>query len=188
MLEVKDLNAFYGAVQVLHSVNLSVEKGEIVGLVGANAAGKSTLMFTLAGLRTTCVGESPFRPTLDRKYVRLRTGLARPGVGARTSASVSLYDRAREPGNWRLRGERASRRRRDDRGGLRTSSGPGRAPQAGRRHAQRRRAADACDRACADGEAAGFAARRADRRSRANLCESFCSISSPICDGKGSRS
>ena len=60
MLEVKDLNAFYGPVQVLHDVNLSVEQGEIVALVGANAAGKSTLMFTLAGLRTTCIGDLLF--------------------------------------------------------------------------------------------------------------------------------
>ena len=57
MLEVRGLNAFYGAVQVLHDVNLFVGAGEIVGLVGANAAGKSTLMFTLAGLRTTYQGE-----------------------------------------------------------------------------------------------------------------------------------
>ena len=57
MLEVKNLNAFYGPVQVLHDVNLSVAAGEIVGLVGANAAGKSTLMFTLAGLRTTHNGQ-----------------------------------------------------------------------------------------------------------------------------------
>jgi branched-chain amino acid transport system ATP-binding protein len=57
LLEVRNLNAFYGAVQVLHDVNLSVAAGEIVGLVGANAAGKSTLMFTLAGLRTTYRGE-----------------------------------------------------------------------------------------------------------------------------------
>ncbi|MDB5604476.1 MAG: transporter ATP-binding protein [Bradyrhizobium sp.] len=57
MLEVKNLNAFYGAVQVLHDVNLSVGAGEIVGLVGANAAGKSTLMFTIAGLRTTHQGQ-----------------------------------------------------------------------------------------------------------------------------------
>ena len=57
MLEVRKLNAFYGPVQVLHDVNLSVDAGEIVGLVGANAAGKSTLMFTLAGLRTTHTGE-----------------------------------------------------------------------------------------------------------------------------------
>jgi len=57
LLEVRKLNAFYGPVQVLHDVNLSVDAGEIVGLVGANAAGKSTLMFTLAGLRTTHTGE-----------------------------------------------------------------------------------------------------------------------------------
>jgi len=57
---VKDLNAFYGPVQVLHSVSVSVRQGEIVGLVGANAAGKSTLMFTLAGLRTTCTGDVRF--------------------------------------------------------------------------------------------------------------------------------
>jgi branched-chain amino acid transport system ATP-binding protein len=57
LLEVRHLDAFYGAVQVLHDVNLLVGAGEIVGLVGANAAGKSTLMFTLAGLRTTSRGE-----------------------------------------------------------------------------------------------------------------------------------
>ncbi len=57
MLEVRNLNAFYGAVQVLHDVNLFVGAGEIVGLVGANAAGKSSLMFTLAGLRTTYRGD-----------------------------------------------------------------------------------------------------------------------------------
>jgi branched-chain amino acid transport system ATP-binding protein len=57
LLEVRHLNAFYGAVQVLHDVNLVVGAGEIVGLVGANAAGKSSLMFTLAGLRTTYQGE-----------------------------------------------------------------------------------------------------------------------------------
>ncbi|HET7849326.1 MAG TPA: ABC transporter ATP-binding protein [Pseudolabrys sp.] len=57
MLEVENLDAFYGKIHVLHGVNLSVKAGEIVGLVGANAAGKSTLMYSLAGLRTTCVGK-----------------------------------------------------------------------------------------------------------------------------------
>ena len=57
MLEVRALDAFYGAVQVLHGIDLIVPDGSIVGLVGANAAGKSTLMFTLAGLRTTHTGE-----------------------------------------------------------------------------------------------------------------------------------
>jgi branched-chain amino acid transport system ATP-binding protein len=60
LLEVRDLNAFYGPVQVLHDINLSVDADEIVALVGANAAGKSTLMFTLAGLRTTCTGQILF--------------------------------------------------------------------------------------------------------------------------------
>jgi branched-chain amino acid transport system ATP-binding protein len=57
LLEVRALDAFYGPVQVLHGVTLSVAAGELVGLVGANAAGKSTLMFSLAGLRTRCSGE-----------------------------------------------------------------------------------------------------------------------------------
>jgi branched-chain amino acid transport system ATP-binding protein len=53
---VGGLNAFYGPVQILHDIDLDVNTGEIVGLVGANAAGKSTLMFSLAGLRTRCTG------------------------------------------------------------------------------------------------------------------------------------
>ena len=57
MLEVRNLDACYGAMQVLHGINLVVGTGEIVALVGANAAGKSSLMFSLAGLRTTSRGE-----------------------------------------------------------------------------------------------------------------------------------
>ena len=56
MLSVERLNAYYGQVQVLHEIDLKVDAGQIVALVGANAAGKSTLMFSLAGLRTRCTG------------------------------------------------------------------------------------------------------------------------------------
>ena len=56
MLSVEKLNAFYGPVQILHDIDLVVGTGQIIALVGANAAGKSTLMFSLAGLRTTCTG------------------------------------------------------------------------------------------------------------------------------------
>jgi branched-chain amino acid transport system ATP-binding protein len=56
LLSVEKLNAFYGQVQILHDIDLTVADGQIVALVGANAAGKSTLMFSLAGLRTTCTG------------------------------------------------------------------------------------------------------------------------------------
>ena len=56
MLKVERLDAYYGSVHVLHGIELAIETGQVVGLVGANAAGKSTLMFSLAGLRTRCTG------------------------------------------------------------------------------------------------------------------------------------
>jgi len=56
LLEIDNLCASYGAIQVLHGINMILGAGEIVGLVGANAAGKSTFMFSLAGLRTNCTG------------------------------------------------------------------------------------------------------------------------------------
>jgi len=56
LLKVEKLSASYGPVTILREIDLHVDPGEIVALVGANAAGKSTLMFSLAGLRTTCSG------------------------------------------------------------------------------------------------------------------------------------
>lgn len=57
MLNIKNLNAFYGQIPVLYDINLSIAKGQIVGIIGANAAGKSTIMYSLAGLRTRCTGD-----------------------------------------------------------------------------------------------------------------------------------
>jgi ABC-type branched-subunit amino acid transport system ATPase component len=50
VLEVQDLSAGYGPVQILREVSLSVEAGEIVTLVGSNGAGKSTLLNTICGI------------------------------------------------------------------------------------------------------------------------------------------
>ena len=50
MLQLSDVDTFYGPSQVLHSVSLEVNKGEIVCLLGANAAGKTTTMKTIFGL------------------------------------------------------------------------------------------------------------------------------------------
>src|SRR5712691_4534655 len=50
MLQLIDINTFYGPSQVLHEVSLEVNKGEIVCLLGANAAGKTTTMKTIFGL------------------------------------------------------------------------------------------------------------------------------------------
>jgi branched-chain amino acid transport system ATP-binding protein len=56
LLSVQKFNASYGQVQILHDIDLTVGTGQIIALVGANASGKSTLMFSLAGLRTICTG------------------------------------------------------------------------------------------------------------------------------------
>ena len=50
MLSVQDIHSGYGAIEVLHGVALSVEKGEIVTLIGANGAGKTTLLKTISGV------------------------------------------------------------------------------------------------------------------------------------------
>ena len=50
MLEVENIHTYYGQIHVLKEVSLSVEKGEIVTLIGANGAGKSTLLRTISGL------------------------------------------------------------------------------------------------------------------------------------------
>ncbi|HPU02000.1 MAG TPA: ABC transporter ATP-binding protein [Bacillota bacterium] len=60
MLEVKNLNVFYGNVQVLWDVCLRVEEGEIVALVGANGAGKTTLLNAITGLVKPASGSVTF--------------------------------------------------------------------------------------------------------------------------------
>jgi branched-chain amino acid transport system ATP-binding protein len=50
LLEVSDLNVFYGAIHALQGISFHVEKGEIVTLIGANGAGKSTTLNTISGL------------------------------------------------------------------------------------------------------------------------------------------
>jgi branched-chain amino acid transport system ATP-binding protein len=50
VLEVSDISAFYGDIQALWHVSLTIQKGEIVTLIGSNGAGKSTIMKTIAGL------------------------------------------------------------------------------------------------------------------------------------------
>ena len=50
MLEVRDINAYYGNIHALKGVSLTVEQGEIVTLIGANGAGKTTTLRTISGL------------------------------------------------------------------------------------------------------------------------------------------
>ena len=50
MLEIKDLNVFYGAVHAIKGITLSVAQGELVSLIGANGAGKTTTLHAISGL------------------------------------------------------------------------------------------------------------------------------------------
>jgi branched-chain amino acid transport system ATP-binding protein len=61
MLQVEQLDAFYGDVQALDSVSLEVEDGAIVAIVGANGAGKTTLIRALAGMNRSVRGRVTFR-------------------------------------------------------------------------------------------------------------------------------
>ncbi len=60
LLEVKNLNAGYGYLQILRDVSLHIDKGEYVGIVGPNGAGKSTTMKTIAGLLSPMSGKVVF--------------------------------------------------------------------------------------------------------------------------------
>ena len=60
MLEVKDLNTFYGEFQALHDVSISVGDGEFVVTFGPNGHGKSTLLKTICGLITPASGSIIF--------------------------------------------------------------------------------------------------------------------------------
>ncbi len=60
MLEIKNIDVFYGDVQVLWNVSFEVNKGEIVALIGANGAGKSTILKTISGILRPKKGEILF--------------------------------------------------------------------------------------------------------------------------------
>ena len=60
LLNVTDLNVYYGSIHAIKDVSFTVEQGEIVSLIGANGAGKSTILKTLSGLLRTRTGSIQF--------------------------------------------------------------------------------------------------------------------------------
>lgn len=50
MLEIKDLEVYYGVIQAIKGVSFEVNKGEVIALIGANGAGKTTILHTISGL------------------------------------------------------------------------------------------------------------------------------------------
>ncbi len=60
MLEIKDINVYYGAIHAIKGISLEVNEGEIVTLIGANGAGKSTTLRTISGLLKPKTGSINF--------------------------------------------------------------------------------------------------------------------------------
>jgi len=62
-LEVKNIDVFYGDVQVIFDLSLEIIEGEVVSIIGGNGAGKSTLLKTISGLMNPAKGEIVFEDT-----------------------------------------------------------------------------------------------------------------------------
>lgn len=60
LLEVSNLSVYYGKAEVFHDVNLSVDKGEIVAIIGPNGTGKTTLLRVISGLHRAATGKITF--------------------------------------------------------------------------------------------------------------------------------
>ena len=84
LLEVKNLEVFYGRIQAIKGISFHVEEGEIVTLIGANGAGKSTTLKTVSGVRTVAKGSISFD---GKDITRLSSG-ARATMGIARSFQI----------------------------------------------------------------------------------------------------
>jgi branched-chain amino acid transport system ATP-binding protein len=77
LIEAKDVSAGYGKMPVIRGLDLHVDAGEVVALIGANGVGKTTTLLTLAGELTPMEGEVHFlgEPTRAPMHARCRNGL-----------------------------------------------------------------------------------------------------------------
>ena len=98
MLEIKDLNVFYGAIHALKGISLTVEEGELVSLIGANGAGKTTTLHTISGLLPAASGSI----TLDGKDLQkvapnkiIGMGLAHVPEGRHVFARMTVEENLR---------------------------------------------------------------------------------------------
>lgn len=95
MLEVQDLNVYYGAIHALKGVSLEVRAGEIVTIIGANGAGKSTLLRTISGIVPAAKGRIVYQ---GRELTRLppheivRQGIIHVPEGRRIFTRMSVYE------------------------------------------------------------------------------------------------
>lgn len=98
MLTVEKLSAAYGRISVLHDVDLHVDTGEIVALVGSNGAGKTTLLRTLSGVQPAAAGRILFEGApIERvaPHARVAMGIAQSPEGRQVFGPLSVEDNLR---------------------------------------------------------------------------------------------
>lgn len=95
MLEMKDVNVYYGAIHAIKAINLEVSQGEIVTLIGANGAGKSTTLRTISGLLRPKTGTITFEGKDIaglKAHEIVRTGISQVPEGRRIFAEMSVME------------------------------------------------------------------------------------------------
>ncbi len=98
MLEVKDLQVYYGMIHAIKGVSFEVEEGEIIALIGANGAGKTTILHTISGLIAPKSGSIVFEGTELTKVPPHRVvslGMAQVPEGRRVFAQMSVLQNLR---------------------------------------------------------------------------------------------
>jgi branched-chain amino acid transport system ATP-binding protein len=95
LLDVKDIHVYYGAIHALQGVSFSVEEGEIVSLIGANGAGKSTTLRTISGLLRARHGSVAFKGqdiSLTSADQIVKMGISQVPEGRKIFAPLSVRE------------------------------------------------------------------------------------------------
>lgn len=95
MLQISDLKVYYGAIQALGGISLEVKQGEIVTMIGANGAGKSTTIRTISGLVRPWAGEIRFEGKPIHKlpaHEIVMLGVGQSPEGRRVFANMSVRE------------------------------------------------------------------------------------------------
>ncbi|GFI27654.1 high-affinity branched-chain amino acid transport ATP-binding protein LivF [Lachnospiraceae bacterium] len=95
MLEIKDLEVYYGMIQAIKGISFEVNEGEVIALIGANGAGKTTILHTITGLLSPKKGSVVFEgkditKVAAHKIVSL--GMAHVPEGRRVFAELTVYE------------------------------------------------------------------------------------------------
>ncbi len=98
MLEVKDLEVYYGVIRALKGISFEVNQGEVIALIGANGAGKTTTLHTITGLLQAKSGTITFEGrdiTRMPAHTIVKQGIAHVPEGRRVFSNLTVYENLR---------------------------------------------------------------------------------------------